>query len=96
MYPLDEIKSFLAAAKPGLQEKYPISDLGIFGSYARGDADESSDIDKLVDFNGAIVIRYFDLIDDIFLLFKIKVDVILKRGIKPNYLPFVNDDLQYV
>jgi predicted nucleotidyltransferase len=88
MYTLDEIKSILAKAKPELQKKYPLSELGIFGSYARGDV--------LVDFNGVIGMKYFDLIDDIALLFNTKVDVVSKRGIKPTYLPFVKDDLQYV
>ena len=37
MYTLDEIKYILAKAKPELQKKYPISELGIFGSYARGE-----------------------------------------------------------
>jgi len=96
MYTLDEIKSILAEAKPELQKKYPLSELGIFGSYARGDANESSDIDVLVDFNGVIGMQYFDLIDDISLLFNAKVDVVSKRGIKPNYFRFANDDLQYV
>ena len=96
MYTLDEIKSILATAKPELQKKYPLSELGIFGSYARWDANENSDIDVLVDFNDVIGMRYFDLIDDISLLFNTKVDVVSKRGIKPNYFRFVNDDLQYV
>jgi len=96
MYTLDEIKSILTEAKPELQKKYPLSELGIFGSYARGDANESSDIDVLVDFNGVIGMQYFDLIDDISLLFNAKVDVVSKRGIKTNYFRFVNDDLQYV
>ena len=96
MYTLDEIKSILTEAKPELQKKYPLSELGIFGSYARGDANESSDIDVLVDFNGVIGMQYFDLIDDISLLFNAKVDVVSKRGIKPDYFRFANDDLQYV
>lgn len=96
MYTLEEIKSILAKAKPELQKKYPLSELGIFGSYARGDADENSDIDVLVNFSDVIGMQYFDLIDDISILFKTKVDVVSKRGIKPNYFRFVNDDLQYV
>ena len=96
MYTLDEIKSILAKAKPELQKKYPLSELGIFGSYARGDADENSDIDVLVDFDGVMGMKYFDLIDDISILFKTKVDVVSKRGIKPNYFVFVKGDLQYV
>ena len=96
MHTLDEIKSILAAAKPELQKKYPLSELGIFGSYARGDFNENSDIDVLVDFDGVIGMQYFDLIDDISILFKTKVDLVSKRGIKPNYFRYVNEDLLYV
>lgn len=34
-----------------LCEQYNISFLGLFGSYARGEADENSDIDLLVEFS---------------------------------------------
>ena len=32
----EDVREELAALKPQLQEEYPIDDLGIFGSYARG------------------------------------------------------------
>ena len=38
--------------KPDLQKKYPVSKLGVFGSYARGEATENSDIDIAVEING--------------------------------------------
>jgi uncharacterized protein len=97
MYTLDEIKSILAKAKPELQKKYPLSELGIFGSYARGDADESSDIDVLVDFNDRIAgMKYITMAHEIAALFKTKVDVVSKGGIKPKYFKFVSEDLIYV
>ena len=34
--------------------KYPIKNIGLFGSYARGEADEESDIDLLVEFEDRI------------------------------------------
>ena len=97
MYTLDEIKLILAKAKPELQKKYPLSELGVFGSYARGDADENSDIDVLVDFDGRIAgMKYITLVHEIAALFKIKVDVVSKGGIKPKYYKFVSEDLIYV
>jgi uncharacterized protein len=44
-----------------LQGRYPISELGLFGSYARGDNNEKSDIDILVDFNGRLGIGFIKL-----------------------------------
>jgi uncharacterized protein len=97
MYTLDEIKSILAKAKPELQKKYPLSELGVFGSYARGDANEDSDIDVLVDFNGRIGgMNYIGLAHEIAALFKTKVDVVSKGGIKSKYFKFVSEDLIYV
>lgn len=97
MYTLEQIKIILAKAKPDLQKKYPLSTLGIFGSYARGDASENSDIDVLVDFNSAIGgMKYISLAHEIADLFSIKVDVVSKDGIKPKYFKYVSEDLIYV
>jgi len=43
MYTLDTILQKLRRSKPALQQKYPISAIGLFGSYARGEATENSD-----------------------------------------------------
>ncbi len=97
MYTLDEIKSILAAAKPELQKKYPLSELGIFGSYARGDANENSDIDVLVDFDGPLgLMKYIGLSHELQALFNLKVDVVSKEGIKPKYWFYVSKNLIYV
>ncbi len=96
MYTLHQIKEILAEAKPTLQKKYPLSELGIFGSYARGDAHEKSDIDVLVDFNGRIGMKFFSLAFEIEDLFNTKVDVVSRGGIKPKYFKYVEEDLIYV
>ena len=96
MYTLQQIVDILAKAKPELQKKYPLSELAIFGSYARGDATEESDIDVLVDFNDKIGIEFISLAFDIEDLFKAKVDVVSKGGIKPAYFEYVAQDLIYV
>ncbi|HKZ64768.1 MAG TPA: nucleotidyltransferase family protein [Chitinophagaceae bacterium] len=52
MYSLQNILQILRQHKPDLQKKYPVSKLGVFGSYARGEATENSDIDIAVEING--------------------------------------------
>ncbi len=54
MYTTEKILDLLKEKKPELQKKYPVSELGLFGSYARGDNKEDSDIDILVDFHSRI------------------------------------------
>ena len=43
MYTKEQILDLLSRKKPELQGRYPISELGLFGSYARGDYNEKSD-----------------------------------------------------
>ena len=46
---IDEIREVLSLQKQSLCEIYQITEIGIFGSYARGEETEASDIDILVD-----------------------------------------------
>jgi hypothetical protein len=94
MYTRDEVIEILKQNKPALIAKYPISELGLFGSFARGDYDERSDIDILVDFNGQIDgFDYIRLAHEFEDLFGHKIDMVSRRGIKPQYLPFVERSL---
>ena len=52
----------LKAEAPALRLKYGVKSLGVFGSVARGDDDEKSDLDILVTFEGkATFDRFMDL-----------------------------------
>lgn len=96
MYTLDTIVDILRRHKPDLQRKYPISRLGVFGSYARGEARDSSDIDIAVDIQGPMGLNFVAMANEIEDLFGVKVDVVPTRSIKPVYLPSVEKDIVYV
>jgi predicted nucleotidyltransferase len=96
VYTLQNILQILRQHKPELQRKYPISRLGVFGSYARGEATEKSDIDIAVEINGTMGLNFIAMADEIEELFGIKTDVVPKRAIKPKYLPYVEKDIVYV
>jgi uncharacterized protein len=96
MYTLDTILERLRAYKPELQRKYPVSQMGVFGSYARGEATENSDIDIAVELNGPMGLNFVAMANEIEALFGVKVDVIPKRSIKSIYLPSVEKDILYV
>ncbi len=96
MYTLNAIVKILQKHKPELQKKYPISRLGVFGSYARGEATEDSDIDIAVDITGPMGLSFIQMADEIEGLFGIKTDVVPSRSIKPAYLPYVEKDIIYV
>ena len=46
-----DIKNKLEKLKPILKERYQVKTIGFFGSYARGEQNQKSDIDILVEFN---------------------------------------------
>lgn len=93
---MKNILQTLRQHKSGLQRKYPIAGLGIFGSYAGGEAKEGSDIDLAVDIIGPMGLCFVAMAKEIEDLFGIKVDVVPMRSIKPEYLPYVEKDIVYV
>ena len=94
MYTKEQILSILRREKNDLQKAYSLSELGLFGSYATGKNTAESDIDILVDFSKRIdgfnFIRIAHHFED---LFKMKVDLVSRKGVKSTYLPFVEKNL---
>jgi len=75
-------------------DKQSISFLGVFGSQARGDATEQSDIDVLVDFSETK--SFFELSriqDELQTIFGKKVDLVLRTHIKDRLKPSILKDL---
>lgn len=77
-------------------ERYPIESLALFGSYARNEQTERSDIDILVSFNGKIGSRFIDLANEIEDHIGVKVEVVSRNGIKDKYFKAIEPDLIYV
>lgn len=96
MYTLQSILSKLRKSKPELEKKYPVTNIGVFGSYARGEATQKSDIDIAVEINGYMGLSFVALADEIESLFGIKTDVIPMRSIKPEYLQQIEKEIVYV
>ena len=83
MKKLDEIKEILKVQKPNLREKYKTKEIGIFGSYIRGEQSKSSDIDMLVDYEEVpSLFELVELQDYLGDLLKVKVDLVMKSGLK--------------
>ena len=62
MKTLQEIESILRDQKPILKQKFGVLEIGIFGSFVRGEQKDTSDLDLLIDFEEPIgLIRYVGL-----------------------------------
>ena len=96
MKSFDYIKNKLDKHKQRLFQDYPIKSLAIFGSYARQEQHNSSDLDILVEFSDKIGIRFVDLAEDLEKIVGFKVDLVSKKGIQSKYLKSIGSDLIYV
>jgi predicted nucleotidyltransferase len=65
--------------------KYGARNVRVFGSVARGEADEQSDIDLLVEFEpNRSLLDHAGLWVELQELLGVKVDVVSERGLKPR------------
>jgi predicted nucleotidyltransferase len=81
---LEEIRRELWALLPELRRRYPVAALGVFGSYARGEQHEGSDLDLLVDFDGPIdFFRFIELEEEIAQRVGVPVELVSRRALKP-------------
>ncbi|MFZ2412372.1 MAG: nucleotidyltransferase family protein [Candidatus Methanoperedens sp.] len=96
MKTLEEIKTTLTKHKEKLKQNYNVKKIGIFGSYARGEQKEISDVDVLVEFEEPVGFAFIHLADSLEELLGVKVDLTTKDAIKPNRWKYIKDDLVYV
>jgi uncharacterized protein len=89
----DEVLRILRDAKPDLIQKYRIKRLALFGSFARNEQTEDSDVDILVDVEPSIGLRFVELADQIEELIGIRAEVVSSRAIKPRAWEFIQKEL---
>jgi len=97
MKTVKEIQSVLSKHKEVLMKRYKIKELGIFGSYVRGEQKRGSDIDILVEFDEIPdIYQFIDLEDDLRKLLKKKVDLVRKGAIRPELKDVILNEVVYL
>jgi predicted nucleotidyltransferase len=72
---------------PALRRRYAVSSLAVFGSMARGDDHEGSDVDVLVTFEGKATFDHFmGLKIDLEVLFGRRVDLLTWQELRVEWL----------
>jgi len=85
MKTLDEIRDILNREKKTLVEQFKIKELSIFGSFVRGESQEESDLDILVEFSVPIgFFEFLDLEEYLQNLLEVKIDLVSKKALKPK------------
>jgi predicted nucleotidyltransferase len=93
----EDILALLKDELPNLRNEYGVDTLAIFGSYAKGEQMEGSDIDMLVEFSEPVSL--FDLIgleNQLTDLLGVKVDLGTFESIKPMLKDEILNSAVYV
>lgn len=97
MNTIDEIKKILARHKDELRESFKLKEIGVFGSYVRGQQKEKSDIDILVEFEEVPgLFKFIEL--EVYLeeILGIKVDLVMKSALKPVIGKYILKEVVYL
>jgi len=88
IYSIDEIKKIVQP----IAKKYEIEEVYLFGSYARGQADEKSDIDFVVkaEDNSFLVENYFDFLEEMETAFQKEIDITFYKNVYQSATRFEN------
>ena len=89
-----EMVKLLKDRREEIQRRFRVKRLGLFGSAARDEMREGSDVDVLVEFDGpATFDGYMDLMFYLESLFGAKVDLVTGDSVKPRMRPIIEKDL---
>jgi len=94
---LEEIKDILNKHRDELRQKHKITEMGIFGSYVRGEQMKRSDVDILVEIGEPVsLLRFVGIENYLSDLLKTKVDLVSKKGIRPELKERILKEVVYL
>lgn len=97
MTSLDDIRVIIKSHKDELRDEYGVSTIGIFGSYIRKENTKNSDLDILVEFHQTIdLFSFVHLKNYLSELLGIEVDLVMRKGLKPNIGKRILKDIVYL
>ena len=99
MKTIDEIKGILEEHKEEVSKKYKVREIGIFGSFVRGEQKKRSDIDILVEFADKDIpglLKLSEMERYLQRLLKKKVDLVIKSGIRPELKKGILKEVVYI
>lgn len=93
-----DILNILKNYKDEFIRNFKINSIGLFGSYARNEQEEESDIDLIVEFQEGQLNydNFFNLVDYLEGIFNCKVDVIPKHSIRPELKKHIFPEIKLV
>ncbi|MCX6583407.1 MAG: nucleotidyltransferase family protein [Candidatus Aminicenantes bacterium] len=97
MKKLEDIQECVKTHKNQLAQDYKVKTIGIFGSYIRGQQQDKSDLDILVDFEETIgLFKFVALERYLSQLLGVKVDLVMKSALKPRIGARILEEVCYL
>ena len=95
MFDKEAIEAKLREYKPILERQFCVKKIGVFGSYARNEQKDDSDIDILVEFYRPVGFQFINL--KIFLeeILNKKVDLVTPNALKPQIKENILREVSY-
>jgi len=96
---LKQILERLNEALPELKKNYGITQIGVFGSYVRGEQTPDSDLDLLVEFDRDRrfgLLTFCELENRLSDRLGVKVDLVMKTGLKPRIGERILAEVRYL
>ena len=80
-----------------LKNKPEVKSVILFGSHARGNARDDSDVDLLVDFNSTkSLLEKGKVVVELQNLFNREIDLVSRKNVKPSLKPFISFETSVV
>ena len=94
---INEIEKILAEHKEELYQKYKIKEIGIFGSFVRGEENKESDVDIIVEFEEVPgLIKFIEIEEYLSKLLGRKVDLVRKPAIRKELKDKILKEVVYI
>jgi len=78
-------------------KQYKVIEIGIFGSFARNEMTDKSDIDILVEYSrGTTILDIVKMKQELYELIGRKIDLVSKRAVRKKIMDTIQTDLQTV
>lgn len=85
----------IAGMRQELNERFSVRQIGVFGSFARGDEGPESDVDIIVELREPTFDHYMDLKFRLEEVLQRPVDLVMADTIKPRLKPIIEKEVIY-
>jgi uncharacterized protein len=91
-----DVETKIRELKPVLSDKFHVSKIGYFGSYAVGGQTDESDLDLIVEFSQPIGWEFFTLEKFLEQEFGLSIDLVTKDALKERIKGAVLNQVKYI